>query len=516
MIDADTEQQASTGELHARARRGIKLLLIRQVFVQIVTFAGGVVLARALGPAQFGLFVIATFWVTALALLGDFGLAASFIQRRAALTDRDLQVGFTLQQILTSIIVVAIFALAPWIVKVYPNAPPETVWLIRAMAFSLYLTTWRAISALQLERRLHYSRLAWIEVVESLSFQVIAVLLAVAGFGVWSLVAALMARGILGVVLVYLASPWRVRFAFDRKTAREIVRYGIPFQLLNITASLGVWISPIFVAHRIGPQAVGYLTWASSNGRKPQLILDNVRRVAFPHISRIQENRAEIERVLARYLVGLLLCAGLWAAVLITAGPALVEWIYTVKWTPAVPALMLYSLSFIAETIAWVFAVALNGVGLVGTTTRVMMIRTGIIVVLAIPLVLLVGYNGVAVAYFAGVTASIPWLVRAHGPGTFQRVLVPVAWLLLPFSISILAGELVAATSWPLPVRAMGTTLVVTVTFTGVAWRTGPSWMRQATRARVERFLPARLVGILTKASRFVQPSWRSHRDAVN
>src|SRR5205085_11764105 len=121
--------------IHAQARRGIKLLLVRQIFLQIFTFAGGVILARVLGPAQFGLFAIASFWVGILALVGDFGLAPSFIQRRAELTERDLQVGFTLQQMMSTVVVLALLLGAPWVAALYPKAPHETEWLVRALAF---------------------------------------------------------------------------------------------------------------------------------------------------------------------------------------------------------------------------------------------------------------------------------------------------------------------------------------------------------------------------------------------
>src|SRR5437764_736922 len=101
--------------VHAKARKGIKLLLVRQVFLQIFTLGGNVFLARVLGPAQFGIFVIVSFWVVLCAILGDFGLAPSFIQCRAELTERDLQVGFTMQLMLTTVVVCVLFLIAPWL-----------------------------------------------------------------------------------------------------------------------------------------------------------------------------------------------------------------------------------------------------------------------------------------------------------------------------------------------------------------------------------------------------------------
>src|SRR5438552_3939514 len=111
-------------DVHLRAKRGITLLMARQVVLQVLTFIGGVVLARTLDPLQFGLYAIATFLVSTCSLLGDFGLAPSIIQRKTDLSQEDLQVGFTLQQAITTTVVLALFFAAPWLVSLYPKAPP--------------------------------------------------------------------------------------------------------------------------------------------------------------------------------------------------------------------------------------------------------------------------------------------------------------------------------------------------------------------------------------------------------
>ena len=95
----------STQDVHKQAKKGIRVLMIRQGVLLVLTFAGGVILARVLDPADFGLFGITTFLVNLLALFGDCGLAPSLIQRKKDLTDRDLQVGFTVQQALVTLVV---------------------------------------------------------------------------------------------------------------------------------------------------------------------------------------------------------------------------------------------------------------------------------------------------------------------------------------------------------------------------------------------------------------------------
>jgi O-antigen/teichoic acid export membrane protein len=471
------EPELNRGTTHQRARRGIKLLMGRQVIVLILTFGAGIVLARALDPAEFGLYAIASFLVSAFALFGDFGLAPSLIQRKKEITELDLRVGFTLQQITTTVVVVLLLIAAPWLASLYPKAPPGTDWLVRALAFSLYLTSWRSMSVLQLERALKYDRLARVEVMEALIFQVVAVLMALNGYGVWSFVMAALVRGVVGAVLVFASAPWRVRLDLDRTVAASILRFGAPFQLQAIANQLGGWITPLFVGSLIGPGAVGYLTWASSNGKKPLMLVDNVMRVAFPHLARIQEDHAEVERTLTRYLTYLLCAAGLWFSLLATAGPAVVTVLYTAKWSAAVPALIMYAAVVPLDVLSWVIGVALNATGKVAFTSWIVVARTVAHIGLGVPLTLLVGFNGVPIAILVSSAASIPWILRGLGPGAPARVMRPLLWLVIPVLAATGIGLLCRGIGLPIALRGALIMGVVLAVYAVATWITAPAWL---------------------------------------
>jgi len=476
-------------DINQKARRGIKLLFGRQILLQIFTFAGGVVLARILTPAQFGLYAIATFLVALLAMIGDFGLAPSFIQRKEELTERDLCIGFTLQLILTTCIVVVLLISAPILAHFYPMAPPETIWLIRALALSLYLTSWRSMSALQLERHLEYNRLAVIEVVEVVAFQGTAVLLALMGLGVWSLVWATLFRGVIGTSLVYMAAPWAIKLAYDKTIAREILRFGIPFQLQNIFNSASYWVTPTLVATFIGPQAVGYLTWASSNGKKPLMLVDNVMRVSFPHLSRIQDDMAEVERILLRYLTFLLLASGVWFAVLCVAGHPLVYLIYSSKWTPAVPALVLYALCLQGDVVSFTVTVGLNAVGKVASVARIYAIRAIANIALSIPLIFLMGFIAVPLVYAIVIAVTNLWLTSCLGIRATFRMISGLAWIIVPTAGSIIAGSLVLRLFSSPALQAVSSAIISFLVYALIAILIGPEWTRETIKSKVRRQL---------------------------
>ena len=361
-------------------------------------------------------------------------------------------------------------------------------WLVRAMALNLYLKTWRSMSALQLERRLDYKRLAMIEVVERLSYQLVAVVLAVLGFGIWSLVWAVLATGVLGTALVYSAAPWKVRLAYDKEVAREILRFGLPYQFQRIVNKAKTWLTPTLVASFIGPEAVGFLMWGTSNGRKPLRLFQNVIRVSFPHFSRLQDNQNEVVRVLSRYQVYFLAITGLWFSVLIVAGYDLTRWIYTEKWLPAVPVLMLAGFLMGLNAVSGSTKTALNGLGRIRFTTHMTLINTAISLGLGVGLVFVIGFYGVPVAFIVALLLTIPWLLRGLGKGAISQILGPTAWVFFPVVVSIGVGLGVQMMDLPLALRALGSATVVTVVYLGVAWLAGPVWLKEKAQHHLMRF----------------------------
>jgi O-antigen/teichoic acid export membrane protein len=463
--------------------RGIKLLLGRQLILQLLTSVAGVVLARLLAPSEFGVFIIATFVVQLFALVGDCGLAPTLIQRRQEPNDLDLRVAFTLQQGLTTVIVVALVAGAPFLTRLYPHSPDGMLWLVRALAFTLYLTAWRSMGTLQLERNLRYAPLAWIEVVEAVSYQLVAVGLAVAGFGIWALVWATLLRGLLGTVLAYVVAPWPLRPAFDRERARIILGSGLRFQAQTILNQCAGWVTPVLAGGVGGPQAVGLLGWAASNGRRPLLLVDNVMRVVFPHISRLQHDMREVERILLRYLTYLLLAAGLWLAAVLVAAPPVVRLIYTEKWEPGVPALALYSLALVPDVFSWTLSMTLNGLGRIGHVTAMTGVRNVIFMVATFPLLIRFGYNGVPAAYLLAGVVSIPLYVAGYGTGAARRLLLPLAWLLVPVSAGVGAGLLTQLLRLDGLERAACALLAMLVAFAAATWLLCPPELLPLVRA---------------------------------
>jgi len=403
----ETEPELDVSEISHRAVSGVLVLTLRKFALRAVSYLGSIFLARLLTPEIFGIFAIVGFIITFFSFFSDVGLGAALIQKKDRLTKKDLAATFTLQQILVLIVVTIIFFLSPLFVSKY-NLGQQGVWLIRIFSISLFLTSLKTIPSILLERRLKFAKLIIPEIVEVISFQLIAVSLAWLGFGIWSFIFGLLVRSLLGVIALYWISPWRPSFAWDLNITKRLIAFGIPFQLNGFIAMIKDAVMPIFVGALSGAAAVGYLNWALTFSKLPILFMSDIFRVTFPTYSRIQHNKqllkAAIEKTIRFTNLFLFPAVFLLAA---TAKPIILL-IFTDKWLPALPAFYVHLFGILVVGIANTFMDSFWAMGKTKIAIRLLIIYTIINWATSVPLVYKYGFIGAMIGSVIVLYVSLP------------------------------------------------------------------------------------------------------------
>src|SRR5205085_8698756 len=101
---------------------------------------------------------------------------------------------------------------------------------------SLFFSSLKSVPSVLLERNLKFNRLVIPEIVETLAFNILAVVLAWQGYGVWSFVIAVLVRGIIGTILIYILAPWPIGFRIKKSSIRNLFSFGLPYQLNGFIA----------------------------------------------------------------------------------------------------------------------------------------------------------------------------------------------------------------------------------------------------------------------------------------
>jgi O-antigen/teichoic acid export membrane protein len=433
--------ESGAGGVARRALHGALALGVRQLLVQGLNIAGGILLARLLAPGEFGFYAVVTFLLTFLIAFGDVGLAASLVRQEEEPSTGDYRALFTAQQLLVVAVVALFWAAAPAITGAYGRSAGDA-WLLRLVGLSLVVTSLQTIPSVRLERHLAFDRLAVVEVAQSFVFNVTAVTLAWRSHeGALSIAVALFARSLVGAALINLISPWPIGWRWDWRTVRAHLRFGVPYQGISFVSLLKDSITPVLIGLLLGAAEVGYVNWAGMVAAYPVLALMVLQRVYMPAFARMSAHPDALGGFIERVLRATHTVAAPLAVLTLVLIEPITTIIFGAKWLPALPYFyLLWAANLFVPTATPLMGLlnALGRPGLVFRFALLWMIGTWL---LGAPLVVALGAIGFAIANVA-VQLSNLLLFRAAQAAVPFRIARP---MLPAWGAAAIAGAVVFA-----------------------------------------------------------------------
>ena len=331
-LDHSSEDDLSSQDVRTRAVRGATMFVGRDVLVQFIGFATGLVLARLLTPADFGITTLGLTIVGAANVIADGGIAASLISRKEPPTTAELRAVNGFQLALT----LAITAIAVPIGFALGGDGPATAIIL----LSLPLYAVRTPPMLLFERRLQFAPRIIIQVAELVTYGVVAITLALMGLGVWAMPLALVARAAAGTVYCYVLSPTKwVLPTLRFRLVRPLLGFGVRFQMKSIVQLVRDIAVVSVVGSLGGLQSLGFYGFCIRLLNIPKTAATALGEVTFPAFSRLIGNGEDVGPILKRTTLTSSLINALTIAPLVAASPALIAFFFGDKWTDASLAL---------------------------------------------------------------------------------------------------------------------------------------------------------------------------------
>ncbi len=378
---------------------GVVALSTRNILLNIFSFVANFLLTIVLTPAIFGVFFIVSAVISFLSYFSDVGLAAALIQKKQEPSRKELVSVFTLQELLVITIVGIVFFLSPLLSHIY-KLSSEGMFLLYALLISFFLSSLKTIPSLLLERKLDFALLAVSQIVETVAYYIVTVILAFMNFGIASFAWGAIVRGIVGVIAIYYISPWKPGIGLSLEPIKELISFGIPFQTNSFLALIKDDLMTLFLGSILPAFQVGYVGWAKKWGESAlRAIIDSVIRVTFPAYSRLQNHKEVLGKALEKTIFFLAFFIFPATVVLVFSMQTLIHIIpkYS-KWEPAVFAFYLFAAGSIFAAFSSPLVNALNALGKIKTTLVLMVMWTVLTWALVPLFTLKIGYSGVALA----------------------------------------------------------------------------------------------------------------------
>lgn len=413
--------------------KGLFALVSRTFFVQLLSVFASFILTIYLSPAAFGVFFVVSAIVVFLNYFQDIGLAASLIQKKKDPTVTELRSTFTIQQLLVLGITIPAFILAKPISEFY-NLDTAGLYLLYALLFSFVCSSLKTIPTIMLERRLDFNKLVIPQIAENVAYNLCLIVFAIMGLGVASFTIAVLARSIVGLILIYKIEPWPIGLAIHKKSLKKLLSFGLPFQANSLLALVKDDLFNIYIAKVLPLTQVGYIGFGQKWAFLPlRLVMDNIIKITFPSFSRLQHDHESLKKAIEKTLFLISSFMVPTVIVIVLFSPHLISYIPRYgKWEPAVLSLTFFSLSTLLSSLSTPLTNFLNAIGKVKITLRFMILWTVLTWTISPLFIFFYGYNGVALASFLISFSSIAVFFVARGVIKFSMI--------KPIFPSILAG----------------------------------------------------------------------------
>lgn len=308
-----------------------------------VQFVVMLVLARLLTPSDFGLIAMLLVFTAFAALLVDGGFGTALVQRQRTSADDETTV-FLTSIGMGVVLAAALWVAAPAIAAFYSQSILTP--LTRLLLFVLPLGALAAVPDALLTQRLDFRSRATAETAASLCSGAVAVVLALRGFGVWSLAwQAIVAIGV-RALLLWLVSGWRPRGRFNAASFRGLFGFGGYMLTANLLNTVSVRLQSLMIGRFFDSRLLGYYTLAQNTQQAPAQFMSSVlNRVGLPVFSTVADRPATLVAALRLSLrVSIFVFVPCMVGIAVVAR-SLITTLYGARWEPAAPLLSVLAIA---------------------------------------------------------------------------------------------------------------------------------------------------------------------------
>jgi O-antigen/teichoic acid export membrane protein len=300
-----------------------------------------IILARLLSKDDFGVAGYALVAISFLEVLNDLGIGPALIYHRDEPKAADT--AFWLGLIISLILCAGTYLAAPFVGAFFNDnrAVPVT----QALGFTFPIVALRNVHNMLLHKSLAFGQKFIPDFTEALSKGGISILMALWGFGVWSLIGGQIASFTIGVFAYWWVTRWRPSFHFAPQIARSLLFYGLGIVSVNTLGILLNNIDYLFVGRFLGATALGVYTLAF---RLPDMLImqfcNVIANVIFPVYTKLRDDPQKLTQgflATTRYVSLITVPLGLGLALI--AKPFILTF-FTDKWIEAAPVLQAISL----------------------------------------------------------------------------------------------------------------------------------------------------------------------------
>lgn len=286
-------------------------------------------LSRLLLPQEFGQVATIQIIISFAEIFWMMGVGSAIVQKKQ-LSDDYIATGNTLNLILGLIIYLTIFIFASAIASLVGS---NDITMLRVLSIVFVIHSISGVSEALLQKEMRFKTVSIINTVAAIINGAVAIILALNGFGAWSLVFAQIISVLFQTVMSIIKKPIKFRLIIEKESAKELINFGTGYALSKLFNNIANQGDYFVVSQTLGSAALGFYNRAYQLLLVPtNLIATVMERVLFPLLAIYQDEHEKIRYVVMNLTALIAILAFPITIVSLTMGADLVQVVLGPKW----------------------------------------------------------------------------------------------------------------------------------------------------------------------------------------
>lgn len=409
---------------------------------QFVSLLLSFVLTRLLGPAEFGVTGVAMVIIFVSSIFLDLGFARALVQYKST-GKKEYASVFLLQLLLGTVLMIACYLAAAPLAVFYRQNELEPV--LKTLSLLFLLNAFATVPGAILQREMKFRQIAIAGLAGAVCAGVISIVMALRGYGVWSLVVQYLLASAITMLLSFYFSRWRPALVMSRAALRPLWGFGSRLFLSGLLNTIVTRLDVFIIGKLFNAVTLGHYTRAQSiDSTVRSLSAGSLSSVFFPAAARLQDDRPALAAMYKKYLHFAAFAAVGIGGLLFLITPDLFVVLFTEKWSAAAVYFQIMCIAGIAWPVNMLMINTMLATGNAKAILQLEIIRTiiqlpvyvfGIMTGITGFLWMLVGMRLVSLCFNAG-------YVSRELPVTMRQQLVIVFMYVIQGGIALLASDL--------------------------------------------------------------------------
>ncbi|MGZ4329899.1 MAG: lipopolysaccharide biosynthesis protein [Solirubrobacteraceae bacterium] len=348
--------------LRTLVRRGAVWSALDVVVNRTSGFLLGIVVARLLAPADFGIYAVALVIHAILINISDLGIGAAIIRDDQASVRRSGPTVTTIALVSSVSLGLLMVLFAPVLADLL--GAPKATGAIRVMAITLPLAGITAVPSGLLRREFKLRTIFVADTANNAATAVAVIALALLGAGAMALAWSFVAGQLLTAIVLFAKSPAYYWPGWNRGEAGRILKFTLPLVGANVLAFTTQNVDYMVVGKLMGSVSLGLYVLAFNISGWPQNVMGFViKSVSLPAFARLKEEGASMAPAFCGALKSVVRVTFPVCLLLGALAHPLVVTVYGSKWSLAAQALVGLVILGASRTLVELFSDYLTAIG---------------------------------------------------------------------------------------------------------------------------------------------------------